>query len=329
MDWFTPTNHCTTENQNLAAIFSEEFEVENTHFESSQEISIIRSHSKFDKLFGPPETIRTNRRRTCLLRAANAAPAEIPTSIGCKNSNTSSMRKHLENFHTSDQRVIASLPKLWSRKANIFGNNGPTDSFSLKVTQASQQKSLTNYFRPNKALLSKTCGYKKERFLDDLIDLVCELNISVHALNSRKFKQYSGNLNSLCLNDFPNENKMRVLIKDRYYEILKIYDKEIINYSGQLSLLIDGWTSRNGRGFLAVCVSFLKKDGSKSSIKQRLARIIPTTSHSATDLCNILIQNIFSKQGCGPELPGVGLDPRKVMAVVCDNASTNTVIVAN
>jgi hypothetical protein len=36
----------------------------------------------------------------------------------------------------------------------------------------------------------------------------------------------------------------------------------------------------------------------------------------------------FSKKGDGNFLPGAGLDPKKVIANLCDNASANTSLVA-
>jgi hypothetical protein len=59
-----------------------------------------------------------------------------------------------------------------------------------------------------------------------------------------------------------------------------------------------------------------------------LLRIIPTLSHSSDEVFEDMNDYIFSIKGDGNFLPGAGLDPKKVIAVVCDNASANTSLVS-
>jgi hypothetical protein len=56
-------------------------------------------------------------------------------------------------------------------------------------------------------------------------------------------------------------------------------------------------------------------------------RIIPTVSHSSDEVFEDMKDHIFSKKGDENFLPGAGLDPKKVIAIVCDNASADTSLV--
>jgi hypothetical protein len=60
---------------------------------------------------------------------------------------------------------------------------------------------------------------------------------------------------------------------------------------------------------------------------QQVLRIIPSSDHSGDDMCELLKNHIFSDVGDGKTMKGVNLDPQKVIAIVCDNASTNGVMI--
>jgi hypothetical protein len=83
------------------------------------------------------------------------------------------------------------------------------------------------------------------------------------------------------------------------------------------------------QGVFSLCVSLFNNNTLNMGVKQHLLRSIPTTCHSGSDLCALLVQNNFLKEVYGLYLLGVGLDSRIVMATVCDNASNKTVLVAN
>jgi hypothetical protein len=151
----------------------------------------------------------------------------------------------------------------------------------------------------------------------------------VRSISSSTFFNLISKANPIAANDIPNRNRVTTLIWSKYHKVAKISDEEVITCPGRVSHLVDGWTSRNMKGLFAVCVSFYKRNGLKSGLTQRLLHIIPATCNTAMDLSEIILQHIFSKEGYGSELPRVGLDPRKVIAIFCDNAAANTVMVAN
>jgi hypothetical protein len=74
-------------------------------------------------------------------------------------------------------------------------------------------------------------------------------------------------------------------------------------------------------------VSFLYKKQGVAAVTQRLVCLIPCIGHSARDIGREIVNQVFTTEGMGPILPGANLDPRKVSALVCDNASVNTCIV--
>jgi hypothetical protein len=57
---------------------------------------------------------------------------------------------------------------------------------------------------------------------------------------------------------------------------------------------------------------------------QHLLNIVPCVDHSASGMWNILLNHIFSSIRRGSQSPGANLDPRKLLAVVSDNASANS-----
>jgi hypothetical protein len=59
-----------------------------------------------------------------------------------------------------------------------------------------------------------------------------------------------------------------------------------------------------------------------------LLQLIPTLSHSSEEVFEDMKDHIFSKKRDGNFLPGAGLDPKKVIAILCDSASANTSLVA-
>jgi hypothetical protein len=131
----------------------------------------------------------------------------------------------------------------------------------------------------------------------------------------------------ICAPDLPNKNKLKFLLTNHYLKVLKHVDRTILGLPGSVSLIINGWASKNDKGYIAVFVSYLHRDGPPSKINQILLRIIQTTSHSADYFFDSLIQHIFSKDGFGPLSPGAGIYPEKIIEIVCDNASNNTALV--
>jgi hypothetical protein len=60
---------------------------------------------------------------------------------------------------------------------------------------------------------------------------------------------------------------------------------------------------------------------------QQVLRIIPSSDHSGDDMCELLQHHIFSDVGDGKMMKGVNLNPQKVIAIICDNASANGVMI--
>jgi hypothetical protein len=104
-------------------------------------------------------------------------------------------------------------------------------------------------------------------------------------------------------------------------------DEEIANAFAPVTLLIDGWTSRNIKGYIAVFISFPSKRKNGPKIDQKLLGIIPTLSHSSKEVFEDMKNHIFSKIGDGNYLPGAGSDPKREIAIVCNHASANTSLV--
>jgi hypothetical protein len=71
--------------------------------------------------------------------------------------------------------------------------------------------------------------------------------------------------------------------------------QEIANAFGRVTLSIDGWTSRNIKGYIAVFISFLSKGKNGPKINQKLLRMIPTLSHSSKEVYEDMKNHIFQR----------------------------------
>jgi hypothetical protein len=68
----------------------------------------------------------------------------------------------------------------------------------------------------------------------------------------------------------------------------------------------------------------MKNDEAKKC--QHLLRIVPCVDHSASGMLHILQNHIFGSIGGGSQSPGANFDPRKLFAVVSDNACAKSLL---
>jgi hypothetical protein len=86
----------------------------------------------------------------------------------------------------------------------------------------------------------------------------------VRSISSLTIFDFISEANPIAANDIQNPNSITTLIQSKYNKVAKISAEEVFTCPGRVSLLDDGWTSRNMKGFFAVCFYFYKRNGSKS-----------------------------------------------------------------
>jgi hypothetical protein len=168
--------------------------------------------------------------------------------------NTSSMASHLLSTHSTSQEVLQHWQSLLEQGVDLKHNKPFLDKLISKsgLNQQTMHQFFTNSSMP---ALTKTRLYTQQTFHKYICNLVCENNISVHTICSPGMKEFIGWLNVVALRDMPNAKKVRRLVEEQYETMRDQTNKLIRESATKISLTIDGWTSRDVKGNIAIVAS--------------------------------------------------------------------------
>jgi hypothetical protein len=77
---------------------------------------------------------------------------------------------------------------------------------------------------------------------------------------------------------------------------MALIDDKIASVNGRVTLFIDGRTSQNIRGYIAVFITFLSNTKNGPKINQQFLQIIPLLLHSSDRVFKDIEDNIIAKK---------------------------------
>jgi hypothetical protein len=95
--------------------------------------------------------------------------------------------------------------------------------------ESARQTTLLLYLNGTHAITSGTCTYNKEKYLNDLVNILTVLNLLARAICLSLLKILLARLNPLCLLDLPNKKNICLLLKVQYLRTMNTLDEEIAN----------------------------------------------------------------------------------------------------
>jgi hypothetical protein len=191
--------------------------------------------------------------------------------------------------------------------------------------ESSKQLTMLD-FSKNSVSMTFPTKYTKTNIRNALVLMVLRYNFSINSLCDDGFKKWTAMLNSMAANDIPSRQTIWRLVAEEYLKQMKVNDKILQNSPSKIALIVDGWTSLAVNGYFAIMASFLYKKQGVTAVTQHLC-LIPCIGHGANNIAQEIVWHVFTPEGMGLISPGANLDPRKISAFVCDDASVNTCII--
>ena len=269
-----------------------------------------RAPSKYNDFFSVEAGEDPNgpKRFVCRICSAHAqsAGSKPPSSYSVPvTENTSNRRAHLKRHHQRDPAVMELL--------NIPMEEPPSSTVESQASifSGSFGAELMESYTPGGR------AYSKLRLHDALSSFIISHGLPFRLVESQSLRGLVHYLNPRAAADMPGRNLIRKRIFEQYID-LKVSIKALLKTAAtKFSIIVDGWTSSYNHGFFAVQASAMFTRKNKLEPLTVLLDLIPSVDH-AGDKCSQMVLKTL-------ESFGIPLD--KVIAIVCDNASANTVMV--
>jgi hypothetical protein len=199
---------------------------------------------------------------------------------------TTCVRNHLKTQHFKHKKVVKDFPDLV---------NFSWKSVAASIRSSSKECNTTTLSQVVYPMFLATAGmpHEIESVTNHLVMMVCTNNQLINSVlsdMSMNFWEFAfPSLHAVI----PGRTKLAGIIKDQYGKMRQILYQRIQSSKCQVSFVIDGWCSRNLKGFFAVIACFMEDTPSGPVICRQLAPILPSINHKGINLELNLGPNFF------------------------------------
>jgi hypothetical protein len=161
--------------------------------------------------------------------------------------------------------------------------------------------------------------YSKNNLYENLITLACRGNLPLNAITSPNFKNFVRFLHPQAAKEMPSAQTLAKHTPVLYEKLFDFVKSRVLKSSFKVTIIVDGWTSRNMIGFFAILVRFVELVDDTPKIREVLLDAVESSSHQGLHCADMIVAT----------LEKFGIPLEQVAAVACDNASACGVMITS